>query len=386
LTARPAVRYTHAHPELALEKRLVVPPYVRLARILKTFYAHVTRMSWDALGGLVAAHFALAFLLMREFETGEITEAIAFWYFYVTTATTVGYGDVTPKTEAGRLLTTFWIMPGGIVLFTVSIAKFVQFISDRWRRRMRGEADYSYLTNHVVILGWQGRRTAKVVDEIVGDVGADAREIVLCTTKDIENPLPDVVKFVRDHALNTAGLQNRAALRGAAVIIALGHDDNDTLAAALAAGAVNRHAHIVAYFEQQAFADLLVAHCPRAEAMVSMSMEMLVRAAQDPGSSRIQQDLLSVVGGQTQFSLTLPAAARETTYGELLAQFKSRHDATLIAVATDCNGTGLELNAAAECRVGPGCVVYYIAATRIRHDQLQWLSAAPSPALSAARA
>ena len=96
--------------------------------------------------------------------------------------------------------------------------------------------------------------------------------------------------------------------------------------------------------------------------------------------------LRSVVGGQTQFSLTLPAAARETTYGELLAQFKSRHDATLIAVATDCNGTGLELNAAAECRVGPGCVVYYIAATRIRLDQLQWLFAAPSPALSAARA
>lgn len=60
------MRYTHGHPELALEKRLVVPPYVRLARIFKTFYAHVTRMSWDALGGLVAAHFALAHEKERE--------------------------------------------------------------------------------------------------------------------------------------------------------------------------------------------------------------------------------------------------------------------------------------------------------------------------------
>jgi len=323
---------------------------------------------------------------MRQFETGEITEGIAFWYFYVTTATTVGYGDVTPKTEAGRLLTILWIMPGGIVLFTVGIAKFVQFISDRWRRRMRGEADYSYLTNHVVILGWQGRRTAKVVEEILGDVDAETREIVVCTTKEIENPLPDCVKFVRDNALNTTGLHHRAGLRGAAVIIAPGHDDNDTLAAALAASAQNREAHVVAYFEQQAFADLLAAHCPHAEVMASLSMEMLVRAAQDPGSSRVQQDLLSVVGGQTQFSLKLPAHVPATTYGELLTQLKARHNATLIAVAEDVNGTGLTLNAPVAHRVGPGAVVYYIAATRIRADELQWLRAAEGVALAPARA
>jgi voltage-gated potassium channel len=345
---------------------------VKLARVFKTFYAHVTRMSWDALLLVVVLHFAVALVLMRVFETGEIAEIVGFWYFYVTTATTVGYGDITPKTDPGRLLTTFWIMPGGIVLFTVSIAKFVQFISDRWRRRMRGEADYSYLGNHIVILGWQGRQTAKIVEEIVGDVGADAREIVLCTTKEIDNPLPDVVKFVRDSALNTAGLHHRAGVAGAAVIIALGHDDNDTLAAALAAGVVNRNAHVVAYFEQQAFADLLTAHCPRAEAMVSMSIEMLVRAAQDPGSSRIQQDLLSV-RGQTQFSLTLPAAAAPLSYGALLAGLKAKHDATLIAIADGTHGRALAVNAPADHPVGPGAVIYYIAARRIRAEQLTWL-------------
>jgi voltage-gated potassium channel len=91
---------------------MAAPPYVRLARLFKTLYAHLTRMSWDALAGLVLGHVAIAYVGMRQFETGEITDAIAFWYFYVTTATTVGYGDVTPKTDAGRLLTTLWIMPG----------------------------------------------------------------------------------------------------------------------------------------------------------------------------------------------------------------------------------------------------------------------------------
>ena len=235
---------------------------------------------------------------------------------------------------------------------------------------MRGESDYSHLENHMVILGWQGRPTERVIEEIVGDVGADAREIVLCTTKQIENPLPDVVRFVRDKALTAPGLHHRAGVRSAAVIIALGHDDNDTLAAALSAAAVNRDAHVVAYFEQQSFADLLSAHCPRAEATVSMSMEMLVRSAQDPGSSRVQQDLLSVVTGQTQFSMKLPAGAPAIRYGELLTRLKQRHNATLIAVADDAYGKGLALNAPVDHPVPPGAVIYYIAANRIRPEQL----------------
>ena len=349
---------------------MAAPPWVRLARLVKSLYAHVSRMRADALWFLLAVHFGIAYAVMRRFETGEITEIVEFWYFYVTTATTVGYGDITPKTDPGRLLTTLWIMPGGIVLFTLGIAKFVQFIADRWRKRMRGASDYSYLKGHLVILGWRGRHTSRMIEEIVGDVGAEAREIVLCTTQDISNPLPDLVKFVRDESLNSTNLQHRAGVHGAAVVIAHGHDDNDTLAAALSAAAANRNAHIVAYFEQQSVADLLTAHCPRAEALVSMSMEMVVRSAQDPGSSRVQQDLLSIVKGQTQFSMKLPPDAPSVHYGMLLSQLKEKHNATLIAVAEDVFGTGLELNAPVDHPVKAGAVIYYISANRIRPDQM----------------
>ena len=349
-------------------------PYIRIARFFKSFYAHFVRLSWDALASLVLGHWLIAYAGMRTFETGEITEMVAFWYFYVTTSTTVGYGDVAPKTAGGRLLTTLWIMPGGIVLFTAFIAKFIQFMSDHWRKRMRGAADYSFLANHIVILGWQGRQTQRIIEEIVGDVDAERREIVLCTTKEIDNPLPDVVKFVRDVSLTAAPLLRRAGVAKAAIVIALGHDDNDTLAAALAATAINRNAHVVAYFEQQAFADLLTAHCPRAEATVSLSMEMLVRAAQDPGSSRLHQNLLSVVNGQTQFSLRVPEGAHGLRYGALLASLKERHDATLVAVADDAFGKELLVNAPAGQPVSAGSVIYYIAHKRIASADLRWMA------------
>lgn len=336
-------------------------------RIFKTFYAHLARMTWDALLMLVVLHVLIAYAVLRVFETGEITEGVAFWYYYVTTVTTIGCGDIAPKTPGGRLFTTLWIMPGGIMLFTVSIAKFLQFLADRWRKRMRGEADYSYLENHIVILGWQGLRTRRMIEEIVADTSAARREIVLCTTKDIESPMPDTIKFVRDKALSEAGLHRRAGSAGAAVIIVLGHDDNDTLAASL-----NKTAHIVAHFEQQSFADILSAHCPRAEVMVSLSIEVMVRAALDPGSSRVHRDLLSVVGGQNHFSLRLPNDAPTARSGHLLVMLKEKHNATLIAIAGDIYGQGLLPNASMDAPVEPSTVPYYIAARRIDLTQVNW--------------
>ena len=57
-------------------------------------------------------------------------------------------------------------MAGGTVLLTTSIAKFVHYLLNFWKRRMCGEADYFYLENHIVILGWQGLRTQRMVEEI----------------------------------------------------------------------------------------------------------------------------------------------------------------------------------------------------------------------------
>ena len=338
----------------------------RFSHIIKTIYAQFTRLSWWTLLAGFGVHYLVSAKLMWSFESGEITEIVAFYYYYVTTVTTVGYGDIAPKTVDGRLLTALWIMPGGIILFTTSITKFVHFLSNLWRRRMCGEADYSYLKDHVVILGWQGLRTQRMVEEITHDVDSTQREIVVCSTKDIENPMPTVVKFVRDTALSERDLHLRAGTAGAAAIIALGHDDNDTLAASLAAAAHNTTGHLVAYFQQQAFADLLTAHCPRAEAMVSNDTTRLVRAAQDPGSSRVHQALLSVMTGNTLFSLRLPASTELRTYGELMIEFKRSHNATIVAVADDALGKGLTLNAPASKHVGPNQVLYYIAQHRIR--------------------
>ena len=237
---------------------------------------------------------------------------------------------------------------------------------------MRGLANYEKLTDHIVILGWHGSRTMRMVDHIRGGQGDQEREIVLCSAKQIENPMPDQVKFVTGTALNTQDLLHRAAVLNAEFIIALGHDDNETLAAALGAAAVNPAAHIVAYFDQQSFADLLRSHCAHAECNVSLSIEMMVRSAQDPGSSRVQRQLLSTLEGPTQFSLQVPADASSVSYRALFTELKDRHDATLFGIAKSTLGDDLVLNAPLDSRIDPGMILYFMAARRIDPEQIDW--------------
>jgi len=237
---------------------------------------------------------------------------------------------------------------------------------------VRGQSSYEKLANHIVILGWHGFRTQRMVDQLRGDIAEKDREIVLCTVQATENPMPDQVRFVRGAELNTPDVLTRAGVATAGDIIALGHDDSETLAAALGAAAVNQDAHIVAYFDHESFADLLKAHCPQAECNVSLSIELMVRSAQDPGSSRVQRQLLSTLEGPTQFSLKVPEGAGAVSYGTLFATLKENHDATLIGVAESALGDDLILNAPSGHRIDPGTIVYFLAARRIAPGEIDW--------------
>ncbi|OED45597.1 hypothetical protein ACH42_04935 [Endozoicomonas sp. (ex Bugula neritina AB1)] len=341
-----------------------------LQRTLRFFNLHFLKLSWFALGWVLVAHFSLSMLLM--YGMGE-RELLADWfYFYITTATTIGYGDLSPSSYGGRILASIVIMPGAVVLFAGFLGKISSFFIDIWRMGMQGKEDYSSFNNHVVILGWHRRDTARMIDLIFGDARREDRAVVLCTAEDIENPFPEKVHFVRGESLKSEDLLRRAGVNHAARIIVFRDSDDETLATCLTLSATETKAHIVAWFNEESMARLLKKHCPEIECHSSISVDLLVRSAQDPGSYRLQGQLLSTLVGPTQYSIRIPDHFDGVSFGRVLDYFKVQHEAMVLGVADSLTGDDLQLNPASHVQITAGQLLYYMAAQRIRSEDVGW--------------
>ena len=160
-----------------------------IRKTLRFFNRQFLKLNWLALVFVLQVHFLVSFGGML--LVGEQELLNDWFYFYITTATTVGYGDLSPVTIAGRWLAALWIMPGAVVLFAGFLGKLSSLFITIWRKNMQGRGDYSDLDGHIVILGWHGQRTARMIQLIYGDTRRVNRKVVLCTTEEMENPFPE---------------------------------------------------------------------------------------------------------------------------------------------------------------------------------------------------
>ncbi len=178
-----------------------------------------------------------------------------------------------------------------------------------------------------------------------------------------------LISFTDDEQLSRINIER------ADKIIIDGDDDNQTFTTALKLSRVVKpEAHISAHFLDDSKALLLREHCKNVECSASMSAEILVRAMQDPGSSRVQEELLSTLHGDTQFSLALPAEVSCLTFGDIFGYFKQHHDATLLGVAHDINALDMDLNPPLDYNITGGDILHYIAPQRVLASEVDWSS------------
>lgn len=343
-----------------------------LKTTMRFFHNQFLKLSWLALLVVLLGHIVLSWSLMWLAGEADLLSPAQWLYFYVTTSTTVGYGDLSPGSELGRALAALFILPGGVVFFAAVLGKLSSFFITVWRKGMQGRGDFSGLENHIVIFGWHRHQTPKMVELIFGDTRRENRKVLLCTSQEMENPFPEQVLFIRGESLNDPALIQRTGIDNAARVIVFRDTDDQTLATCLAIAATRTKAHIVAWFESDQMVNLLHSHCPQIECHSNMSMELLVRSAQDPGSSRLQQQLLSTLIGPTQYSVRIPEDFAGTTFGRLLEFFKVYHEAIALGVADSATGNDLKLNPASAETVNAGQVVYYMSAQRIHRNEIQW--------------
>ncbi|MCK6261930.1 ion channel [Vibrio sp. ZSDE26] len=315
---------------------------------------------------LSLAYVGISWLLF--FIAGEetLTENFTtFAYYLMVTASTVGYGDFSPTTELGKWSVVLFIIPGGLSLFAALLGRIAGSAIEYWRagvlgkRRMRVE-------NHILLLGWNGQRTMHLIRMLQHEEHGK-RPIILCSRSEIENPLPGEIGFVRVTSYTDGQEMEKVNLNKASCIIVDNLEDDVTLSAALYSANTNPDAHLLAYFKDEALSHLLSQHCPNAECIPAVGAEMLAKAAVDPGSSVLHQELLASTRGMTQYSTFYPNSRSDTNVDTVFSFMKSNHDATLIAMDV---GEGIELNPQLQRKIPAGAQLFYIADERI--DNFDW--------------
>lgn len=146
-------------------------------------------------------------------------------YWAVTTATTVGYGDVTPKNGAGRAIAVA-VMLTTIPLFASAFALMAGAVVSARLRRLLGVVQREAAGGEVVIFGMH-----PAVPTVAAQLVAQGRRVIVVTSSDGPG-LPEAVRVIKADPTSEHAVRSSHPERAAQVLIA-GATDAEVLVTAV---------------------------------------------------------------------------------------------------------------------------------------------------------
>jgi voltage-gated potassium channel len=353
--AKPAgSRLTSLRTELHTGQRRTVPNF--LTRLLVR-YALLS--GWMMPIVVVVAVFVTSWPLMALAEPADsdLVQPENYWWYFVVTAATVGYGDLYPQTGAGHAVGAYVIL-GGIATLTAVFARLASVLERARGRRMQGAITVN-TSGHTLLLGHTPGRTARIVDQLLAD---ESGGLVLCAWDDVAtHPMPERdVTFVRGDLTEQKVLKRAGAHRARAVLIDA-RDDNEALAIAVTVDHVNPDTHVVVTLRDMERASLLRYVNQNIRCVQWHTLRMISEELTSPGIAEVYTELMTH-GGANTYSVALPASAGTVLVERCQTELGRRHGATVLAVRT--NGQ-LLVNPSWNTEMPPGTILYYISPQRL---------------------
>jgi voltage-gated potassium channel len=339
-----------------------------IQRLASTFRLHIRRVSWPVLLAVLVLHLLASWCLLAGAGEDKLSDWHAFLYFYVTTATTIGYGDLSPGSTAGRYITALFVMPLAVATFAATLAKLSGALLAFWKRHHMGKMAYE-MAGHSVLVGWRGAESSRLVELLLTDTTTDDEGIVIVAAGLSEHPYPHngLVRYIDVPSYADPGVYARASLGKAGRVLVYCPNDDQAIAATLAVGSLTLACPVVAYFESAPPARLVLTHYPDIEVTRPLTADIMARAAQDPGTSALTMDMLCAGDqGMTQFSLVVPEGA-PLQYAALIDAFRSQR-ANLLGYCA--KGGQPTLNPCESTRIAAGDILYYLRNTRLDAAQV----------------
>lgn len=347
------------------------------SRLIQLCQFHLGRLTWPGLLLLFSLHYSFCYFALNMLGETQLTGKLSdFIYYCSVVGSTLGFGDLSPQSDGGRWFTGLWHIPISVALFGALLGKMITVMQQVLTKGVRGLSSFSHLHDHLIIIGWRGQQTEKMINLLHYDQSKTFSQILLCETSALQyHPMQGAahVYFASVSNFNAPDEQTRIGLAHCDSVIIFAQNDEQTFTIALSvAQRVQPSSHIVAYMEDERYTSLLEQHCNQIEIVRNLSAEQLLRSVQDPGSSQSIASIMNPMLGDTGYVIEIPAQVSAFYYGGLMRYMKLHHDATVLGISHCKNGRGIELNPVVSTQVRGGMWLHLIGNQRIAADEVQW--------------
>lgn len=313
---------------------------LRIARELDLDLGVKVRRLLALLLGLSAVHVAAMTLL----EGMSLQDAA---WLTLTTLTTVGYGDLSAATPAGRLATVLLLYIVGITLLAQLASDYIDYRLERRQKMLQGHWEWK-MKDHMLIINTPKQNAVRYLERLITQVRetpAFAELPVQLLTDGFTAGLPESLRQLgvvhRHDTPDHDDVWRAVDLAAARYVVVLAHDHHDRVTDSVTFDIVHR---VLAHVDLSR--TYLVAECvddmnrPRLQALGVQSVvrpiraypELVVQAIVAPGVEQVMENLFTHHGDHAQ---RYDIEVRGATWSDIVSALIQRDWGTAMAYVKD---------------------------------------------------